>query len=103
MIIALIALVAIVLVYISISTDEEQIDNDIVTDKEFEKRFIYLVSRIDRGNINWTINALRQMKDGCRHYRDNDRALSILRVLEAGVENKDKTVIEYIKSCYLFM
>lgn len=99
----LIVVIVIVLVYIYFTTDEENIGKDAITDKEFESRFVYSVSTIDKGNINWTMKALRSMKKGCKHYSDNDKALSILRVLEDGANQKDNTVVQYIKSYHKIM
>lgn len=96
----LITAIVIILIYIYFTTDEENVGEEEITDKEFESRFVYSVSRIDKGNINWTIKSLKSMKKGYKHYSDNHKALSILRVLENGVKQKDNTVIQYIKSCH---
>ena len=52
----LLAIIAIVVIYEIVANDDEDNLLDIeMSNTEYEKRFIYAVSRIDRGNINWTI------------------------------------------------
>lgn len=80
-----------------LTTDEDRLYGYTLKDKEFEKEFIYLVSRIDKSNINWTLKALTNLKNGYRHYEDNDKAMSIIRVLRRGVRDNDPRVISYIK------
>lgn len=79
------------------TTDENRLYDYTLKDKEFEKEFIYLVSRVDKSNINWTLKALGNLKDGYKHYEDNDKAMSVIRVLRKGVKDNDPRVIFYIK------
>lgn len=99
-VIPLIIIIAVVVIDLIFSKDEDDLDcRETILDRDYEKRFIYAVSRVDKGNINWTLEALRKLRDGYNHYQDNDVALSILRVLEKGVQENNPTVIRYIRNC----
>ena len=96
-------IIFIITVYELIANDDEDNLLDIeMSNTEYEKRFIFAVSRIDKGNINWTIEALREIKGDSKYYCSNPRAIAILNKLEAAVKTNNIKVIDFIKSCYLY-
>ena len=97
------AIIAIIVIYEIVANDDEDNLLDIeMSNTEYEKRFIYAVSRIDRGNINWTIEALREIKGDSKYYCSNPKAIAILNKLESAVETNNVKIIEFIKNCYLY-
>lgn len=98
----LLVVVIAITMYEIIAKDEDNILDLEMSNKEYEKRFIYAVSRIDKGNINWTIEALREIKGDSKYYCSNPRAIAILNKLEAAVKTNNTKVIDFIKSCYLY-
>lgn len=90
-------------IYEIIANDDEDNLLDIeMSNTEYERRFIFAVSRIDRGNINWTVKALREIKGNNKYYCSNPRAIAILNKLENAAKTKNKKVVDFIKSCYLY-
>ena len=98
----LLVVVIAITMYEIIAKDEDNILDLEMSNKEYERRFIYAVSRIDKGNINWTIEALREIKGDSKYYCSNPRAIAILNKLEAAVKTNNIKVIDFIKSCYLY-
>ena len=98
----LLVVVIAIIMYEIIAKDEDNILDLEMSNKEYEKRFIFAVSRIDKGNINWTIEALREIKGDSKYYCSNPRAIAILNKLEAAVKTNNIKVIDFIKSCYLY-
>ena len=98
----LLVVVIAITMYEIIAKDEDNILDLEMSNKEYEKRFIFAVSRIDKGNINWTIEALREIKGDSKYYCSNPRAIAILNKLEAAVKTNNIKVIDFIKSCYLY-
>lgn len=98
----LLVVVIAITMYEIITKDEDNILDLEMSNKEYEKRFIFAVSRIDKGNINWTIEALREIKGDSKYYCSNPRAIAILNKLEAAVKTNNIKVIDFIKSCYLY-
>ena len=98
----LLVVVIAITMYEIIAKDEDNILDLEMSNKEYEKRFIYAVSRIDKGNINWTIEALREIKGDSKYYCSNPRAIAILNKLEAAVKTNNTKVIEFIKKCHLY-
>lgn len=99
----LIAIVITIAIYEIVANDDEDNILDIeMSNTEYEKRFIFAVSRIDRGNINWTIKALREIKGDNKYYCSNPKAIAILNKLESAVKTNNHKVIDFIKSCYLY-
>lgn len=98
-----ITIIIIMTIYEILAKDDEDNLLDIeISNKEYEKRFIFAVSRIDKGNINWTIKALRQIKGSNKYYCSNPRAIAILNKLEQASKNKNPKIVDFIKSCYLY-
>ena len=96
-------IVILITIYELIANDDEDNILDIeMSNTEYERRFIYAVSRIDRGNINWTIRALKEIKGDSKYYCSNPRAIAILNKIETAVETNNTKVIEFIKNCYLY-
>ena len=97
----LLAIIAIVVIYEIVANDDEDNLLDIeMSNTEYEKRFIYAVSRIDRGNINWTIEALREIKGDSKYYCSNPKAIAILNKFEGVYGNgKIKFIIKHGDYC----
>ena len=98
----LLVVVIAITMYEIIAKDEDNILDLEMSNKEYEKRFIFAVSRIDKGNINWTIEALREIKGDSKYYCSNPRAIAILNKLEAAVKTNNIKVIDFIKSCCVY-
>ena len=99
----LIVLIIALTMYEIISRDDEDnaLDKE-MSNTEYERRFIFAVSKIDRGNINWTVKALREIKGNNKYYCSNPRAIAILNKLEVAARTKNKKIVDFIKSCYLY-
>ena len=96
-------IVLIITVYELIADDDEDNFLDIeMSNTEYEKRFIFAVSRIDKGNINWTVKALKEIKGNNKYYCSNPKAIAILNKLESAVETNNTKIIEFIKNCHLY-
>ena len=96
-------IVLIITIYELIVDDDEDNFLDIeISNTEYEKRFIFAVSRIDKGNINWTVKALKEIKGNNKYYCSNPKAIAILNKLESAVETNNTKVIEFIKKCHLY-
>ena len=99
----LIAIIVSVAIYEIVANDDEDNILDIeMSNTEYEKRFIFAVSRMDKGNINWTVKALREIKGDNKYYCSNPKAIAILNKLESAVKTNNYKVSDFIKSCYLY-
>lgn len=96
-----IIMIVVLTIYELTINDEDVFDIE-MSNREYEKRFIFAVSKIDTGNINWTIEALREIKGNSKYYCSNPKAIAILNKLESAVTNKNKNVVDFIKSCYFY-
>lgn len=75
-------------------------DFDRMSNKEYEFRFISLVTQIDSSkNIAWIGQALDLLKADYRHYHENPRAMSTLDLLEEAVNEDNSMISNFIKSC----
>lgn len=71
-----------------------------MSDKEYEFRFISLVTQIDSStNITWIGQALDLLKGDYRHYHENPRAMSTLDLLQEAVNDDDSVMYNFIRSC----
>lgn len=94
--------VALTMYEIIAKDDEDNFVDREMSNTEYEKRFIFAVSKIDRGNINWTVKALREIKGNNKYYCSNPKAIAILNKLESATRTKNKKIVDFIKSCYLY-
>lgn len=100
-----IALIVIIVVSIAagyvIGRSEQDYDyyGDTMSDKEYEFRFVSLVTQIDDSNITWIGKALDMLKSDYDHYHENPRAMSTLDLLEEAVNEDNGMILNFIKSC----